>query len=207
MVIMAMHGAMRRAELYNLMPGDVTYIEQLDEIDVKILKTKNNKPRAFKISNAEGDYVKIVKKYMALAGEVRNRKAFFVAYSKGKCSSNRVGINTFGKVFARVATFLKLDSPQLFTGHAGRRSSATALAQNRGTVLQLQKLGGWKSVAVAQGYVEESNALKRDTAALIMKKENKGEDTAVAGPSRIPNPENHSVYNNCTFYVGYNNNE
>lgn len=189
---MAVYGAMRKGELYGLMPEDVQILNEGNEIDVKITKTKTHTPRAFKIISNKIPYVKFVLDYIKLAAQVKNQKAFFMAYSKGKCTSNRLGINTFAKAFEKVATFLKLDSPKLYTGHAGRRTSATALVANRGSVLQLQKLGGWKSVGVAQGYVEESEILKRDTAELIMKKE----DQPQAGPSHM-SPGN--IYNNCIF--------
>ncbi|KAM9991423.1 hypothetical protein ACTFIZ_004837 [Dictyostelium cf. discoideum] len=46
-------------------------------------------------------------------------------------------------------------------------SAATALAEKGATALQLQMFGGWKSIAVAEGYIRESAKTKKDIALLL----------------------------------------
>ncbi|KAJ8914382.1 hypothetical protein NQ315_017472 [Exocentrus adspersus] len=55
-------------------------------------------------------------------------KRFFVAYTRGKCTVQCVGVNTFGKIPSEIAAYLQLPNPQLYTGHSFRRSSASILA-------------------------------------------------------------------------------
>ncbi|KAJ8914622.1 hypothetical protein NQ315_015359 [Exocentrus adspersus] len=56
---------------------------------------------------------------------------------------------------AKIATFLGLQDPKNFTGHAFRRTSATLLANTGVDILGLKRHGGWKSSTVAEGYVED----------------------------------------------------
>ncbi|KAM9991422.1 hypothetical protein ACTFIZ_004836 [Dictyostelium cf. discoideum] len=51
--------------------------------------------------------------------------------------------------------------------HSLRVSAATALAEKGATALQLQNFGGWKSIAVAEGYIRESAKTKKDIALLL----------------------------------------
>jgi integrase len=67
-----------------------------------------------------------------------------------------VGINTFGSCPLQIARYLELDDPEKYTGHAFRRTSATIMANSGMTIDQIQRQVGWKSAAVATGYVEES---------------------------------------------------
>jgi hypothetical protein len=59
-----------------------------------------------------------------------------------------------------VALYLNLSNSSEFTGHCWRRTGATILAEAGGTVIQLQQAGGWSSVSVAEGYVNESSVSK-----------------------------------------------
>ena len=67
-----------------------------------------------------------------------------------------LGHNTFGNFPKRIAIFLKLKDVHTYTGHCFRRTAATLLANAGGGMLQVKNLGGWKSDAVAQGYIEHS---------------------------------------------------
>jgi integrase len=67
-----------------------------------------------------------------------------------------VGINTFAKIPCTVAQFLKLDQPQLYTGHSLRRSSASILSDSGAEFAAIKRLGGWKSTSVAEAYIEDS---------------------------------------------------
>jgi len=64
----------------------------------------------------------------------------------------------------KIAQFLKLTNPELYTGHCFRRTSATLLIDAGGDITALKRHGGWKSTAVAEGYVDTSIANKMNTA-------------------------------------------
>ena len=47
-----------------------------------------------------------------------------------------------------------------FTSHSIRRTGATRIAENGGTILEIQLAGGWKSDKIARSYVEKSMRTK-----------------------------------------------
>jgi hypothetical protein len=71
-----------------------------------------------------------------------------------------------------IATFLGLDNPNLYTGHAFRVTSATVLADEGANTLVLKRHGRWKSDAVAEGYVRESEGAIRDSENSFIKQNN-----------------------------------
>ncbi|XP_066582333.1 uncharacterized protein [Prorops nasuta] len=152
-------GACRREELYNLLINDVEVFD--NTILVNIPTNKTNKPRAFTLI---GTISNLCKKYINLRPNGMENKKFFLKYTKGRCSKQVVGINTFGKMSKDIAIFLKLKDPQLYTGHTFRRSSATLLVDAGGDLLALKRHGGWKSNSTAEGYIDNSIQNKLDTA-------------------------------------------
>ena len=60
-----------------------------------------------------------------------------------------VGKNSFSRIPSTVAKFLNLPNPEAYMGDSFRRTSATLLADAGVNVLDLKRLGGWKSAAVA----------------------------------------------------------
>ena len=62
-----------------------------------------------------------------------------------------------------IATFLKLPNPELFSGHCFRRSSASHLANTGGDLVTIKRLVGWKSSAVAEGYIEQSSIFEKES--------------------------------------------
>lgn len=81
---------------------------------------------------------------------------FFLRYANQKCTQQCIGINYIGGIPKKIAEFLKLPNAKEYTGHCFRRTSATILVDSGGDLLSLKRLGGWKSSAVAEGYVNES---------------------------------------------------
>lgn len=57
---------------------------------VRIDVTKNNKPRSFAI---EGEFYKIVKKYISLRPEDADTNRLFLNYQHGKCTRQTIGKN------------------------------------------------------------------------------------------------------------------
>lgn len=125
-----------------------------DIIIIYIPDTKTNKPRTSCIT--EPLWIQLIRRYASLRPAGIESSRFFLYYAKSKCSKQPVGINTFGKMPSKIAGFLKLDDPMTYTGHCFRRSSATILAGHGADITTLKRHGGWKSTAVAEGYIEDS---------------------------------------------------
>ena len=98
-----------------------------------------------------------------------------------------MGINTFSKIPSIIAKYLSLPNANQYTGQAFRRSSACLLVDSGGDLIQLKKHGGWKSNAVADGYVDESIQYKMDCASRIF--------TGGQNSRNISNPASSSANN------------
>lgn len=118
----------------------------------KIPDTKTHIPRTFTVTSG----VDFFRKYIALRQKDTPHRRLFVCYRKGKCTVQPVGINTFGKIPTKIAEYLKLPNPAMYTGHCFRRTSATLLVNAGADILTLKKHGGWKSSTVAEGYIDDS---------------------------------------------------
>ena len=138
--IFGISGALRIDELVNVNLCDV--IEWKDLFLVKVPKTKNKVPRSFTIT---GEFFQFVKTYSKLRPMHVTATRFFVNYQNGKCTAQFIGKNKFRKMPERIAQFLELDDPQLYTGHSFRRTSATILANAGADFAMLKRHGGWKS--------------------------------------------------------------
>ena len=88
---------------------------------------------------------------------------FFIVYKKGKCSRNVIGKNKISDVPKSIASYLNLDDVELYTGHSFRRTEATLLSNSGANLVDVKSLGGWKSDAVVQGYIDNTLANKRKT--------------------------------------------
>lgn len=151
-----MQGACRRKELTDLTVDNIE--DKGDMLLVKIPETKTGRPRSFVVTD---DFYHIYKKYAKSRPTNLATKRFFVSYRNGKCTSQNIGINTFGSMPKTVATFLKLANPESYTGHTFRRTSATLLADSGADLLTIKRHGGWKSSSVAEGYLEDSVGNKK----------------------------------------------
>lgn len=143
----------------------------LDDVQIKddiylvgITKTKNSLPRSFTITS---EMSKIVQKYIALRPNNIQTNRFFINYQHRKCTIQAIGINKFRKNPQRIAEYLKLESPESYTGHSFRRTSATVLVDAGADITALKRHGGWRSNSVAEGYINDSIANKNNTARKI----------------------------------------
>ncbi|XP_047986656.1 uncharacterized protein LOC125226654 isoform X1 [Leguminivora glycinivorella] len=162
-VILGIMGACRRQELHML---KIDHILDADNtLVVNIMNTKNRIDRTFTIT---GKYYKLVKKYMNLRPNTCTSQNFFVRYISGKCVAQNIGINAFGQMGKTMAAYLNLPNPELYTGHCFRRTSATLLVDAGGNIMDLKRHGGWKSTAVAEGYVDNSIQNKKKVSNLLM---------------------------------------
>lgn len=107
------------------------------------------------------DFLRIIKDYAKLRPTDTPHSRFFLSMRNGKCTRQPIGINTFGSYPSKIATFLGLQSPNDYTGHCFRRSSASLLVEAGASVDELKRHGGWVSSKTAEGYVETSLVSKR----------------------------------------------
>lgn len=160
---MGIMGACRCNELKEM---DIGNLQDLSSaILVNVPNTKTKIVRNFTIT---GNFYAIVKKYISLRPPDVQCSSFFLNYQKGKCTSQKIGINKFSMMGKQIATFLNLPNPELYTGHSFRRSSATLLVDAGGDITALKRHGGWKSTAVAEGYIDNSMKNKMDTCQKIL---------------------------------------
>lgn len=206
--IFGLAGACRREELANLTTTDIE--DKGNLIIVKIRDSKNHTARNFIISEEvhNGTYLQLYRRYTGLRPKKSNNR-FFLVYRKGKCFSQSVGVNSFGKMPSEIAIFLKLPNPELYTGHSYRRSSATFLADSGEGITDIKRLGGWKSTTVAEEYIDESTSYKKGLSNKILTF-NPKESEAVPSTSILPSVAQSAINlknaTNCTFNINVVNN-
>lgn len=132
-----MSGACRRIELKTIHMEDLT--DETTCMLIDIPETKTDKPRKFAVM---GHFYNIVKKYMALRPPDYVDKEFFMRYQDGKCYRSNIGIHTFGAMPKKIAVYLQLPQPDLYTGHCFRRSSATVYVNSGADIIDLKRHGG-----------------------------------------------------------------
>lgn len=64
--------------------------------------------------------------------------------------------NKISEIPKSIALFLNLPTPERYTGHSFRRTSATLLANSGASLTTIKTHGGWRSSTVAEGYIENS---------------------------------------------------
>lgn len=165
-------------------------------------------------------FYSIVKQYISLRPSSDTAQLpFFLNYINGKCTRQCVGVNKLGGVAKQIATYLGLPEPNCYTGHCFRRSSATILVDAGGDLLDLKRHGGWRSSAVAEGYVDNSmnnktkNCDKITSAIMNNTISDSNENDSVAANTNISlsastSSSNNSpfVFNNCNVTINYHNN-
>lgn len=97
-----------------------------------------------------------------------------------------------------IAKYLKLENPELYTGHSFRRTSASLLADSGADMAQIKRHGGWKSDAVAEGYIENSIKNKERTSYRIGEKINMKTSSTIDDPW-TPLPPQSSSSKHVTF--------
>lgn len=139
---------------------------------VRIPDSKTHIQRRFTVIGETGitnlNLLDIYRKYATLRPKNANSRHFFLSYRNGKCTKQVIGINTLSKIPSIIAKYLNLPQPNTYTGHTFRRTSASLLVDSGGDILKLKQHGGWKSTAVAEGYVDNSFNTKMDCASRIL---------------------------------------
>ncbi|KAK4874649.1 hypothetical protein RN001_014009 [Aquatica leii] len=160
-MVMGVMGALRCDEPVILKTSDID--DKGSILVISVSKTKTYKPRSFVVTGAERrgfNGLEIYRKYSALRPSVLGQGRLFLCYCSGKCTVQPVGINTLSNIPKLVANYLELKDANLYTGHCFRRTSATFLANAFPDILTLKRHGGWRSLSIAESYVEESVATK-----------------------------------------------
>lgn len=167
-LIVGVYGACRREEILKLTLADIE--DMADKVTITIPNTKTKIMRQFVITKGnapEVDMLKLFRQYAQMRPAGLTHSRFFVGYRAGKCTKQVIGINAIAKMPKTIADFLKLPSSHEYTGHCFRRSSASLLADSGVDISTLKRHGGWKSSAVAEGYVENSLQRKKEIAEKI----------------------------------------
>ena len=124
-------------------------IEDLeDSIKITIPNAKTHAMRQFIVTKGTApgvDMLHLFRTYAEKRAAGTNHSRFFVSYRSGKCTKQAIGINTIAKLPKMIAEYLKLPSPELYTSHCFRRSSASLLADSGVDISVLKRHAGWKS--------------------------------------------------------------
>ncbi|KAF2882112.1 hypothetical protein ILUMI_24034, partial [Ignelater luminosus] len=188
-LIFGIAGALRREELYKMTLEDINDTGTV--LIITIPDSKTHIQRRFTViaetTQKDLNLIEIYRKYKAQRLKNVKSNHFFLQFRNGNCKTQVVGINTFSKIPPIVAKYLSLLNPDHYTGHAFRRSSASLLVDSGGDLIQLKKHGGWKSNAVAEGYVDQSIQNKMDCANKIF--------TGGHSSRNTPNPASFSANN------------
>lgn len=156
-MIIGLGGACRREELTNLLLDDVKDEGQFFRFVISNKKTKNYREFFITSGDIEGlNLVEVIRNYIRLRPVGTDHNRFFVGYRNGKCTRQPVGINTFGSMAKKIASFLNLSNPEKYTGHCFRRSSKSSLAGSGADLFIVKRFGGWKPNAVLEGCSEAS---------------------------------------------------
>lgn len=168
-MIIGTAGACRKDELTKLLIENVT--DEGAQFHVRLPNTKTKILREFCVTSGgiEGvNLVEMVRSFLSLRPPHTPHGRFFVFFKNGKCTTQPVGINTFGAMPKKIACFLCLNEPEKYTGHAFRRTSASLLADSGADLLMVKRHGGWKSSSVAEGYIDTSKGNKKIVAQHIL---------------------------------------
>ncbi|CAB0034348.1 unnamed protein product [Trichogramma brassicae] len=134
-------------------------LENVEDIDRNLLLviipgTKTCVERSFTISE---DFYAICKKFMNLRPNDCKCNHLILKYSNGKCSDQPVGINMIGTIPNKIASFLNLANPELYTGHCFRRTAVRLLVEAGGTMTDVKKLAGYPSAHAKIQHRRSSN--------------------------------------------------
>jgi len=137
--------------MFKMKFSDISILE--NKISVVIPDSKTRIQRAFVITDVE--WIDIIKQYINLRNGIESDR-LFLQIRHGKITKQPFGHNSLAQFPKKIANYLELNDSATFTGHCFRRTAATLLSNSGADILQLKRLGGWKSNAVAEGYVETS---------------------------------------------------
>ena len=182
-MILGVAGACRGDELVHLLVDNIK--DTVSTIIIRLPQTKTKIERTFVVTeneNRELNMLKIYRKYAALRPPHIDHRRFFIQYRNGKCTTQVIGKNTFGKIPSQIATYLGLSNPSSYTGHCLRKTSADA----GGNITTIKRHKGWKSTAVSEGYIQDSVQIKTGIANQLLLGERLGKIDTETSSSNLP---------------------
>ncbi|KAJ8981011.1 hypothetical protein NQ317_008259 [Molorchus minor] len=133
-------------------------------------------------------------------------RIFMVTDQENVVRSQLARIPIGEKIPSVVASYLKLPDVACYTGHCLRRSSATLLADAGVDITTIKRHAGWKSMTVAEGYVENSieNKTKIANQVLVGTTTSAITKTVNVSESNIPSNINFENCTDVTFNLNVN---
>lgn len=171
---LGIYGALRRAELSDMKTTDVKIYD--DHMLVHVPPKKTFKKRSFVLpthSNIQLCPVHYFNLYMDLRKNKDHPRLFIRITTKKNGTDSiynqPIGINTIGSYPQEIAKYLNLPDSHLYTGHTFRRTAATIVAEEGGSLVQIKRLGGWTGNTVVEGYIDSTTRSQIQVANLISK--------------------------------------
>lgn len=192
-VLFGICGACSREELHDISILDIQ--DKDDTLVVSLPDTKTNHKRFFTLIN-EMEVIntrQLYKKYIALRPEHINHDKLFIFYKDNKCTVQRIGINTLGKVPSKIAKYLMLSNAEQYTGDCFRRSSASLLADAGMPLASIKRHVGRKNTIVPAAFVEDSIEMKKQYTRFILQSESATTSSAVCSMSKPDESSAHNV--------------
>lgn len=173
MALFAFFGCLRACELVVISLKDIEYVTEGILVRSTRFKTGGKDTRFILANRLDGSTLSpavLAKSYLEkvtpwLVSSKQDR-IWPRPSGDGFCAQFR-GVNHATRVAKKIAKFLGLDASQ-YTGHSFRRTSATTAADSGISLLNLKRLGGWKSDSVAESYIDNSRAAVEDAARLLV---------------------------------------
>lgn len=126
---MAVAGALRCTELPQLSLDDIEDRGTTLLVSVKDPISQANRSFCiFDDKDTSFNFFQLYRRYLSLRPVHIRHRRFFIYYKNGKCSTQVIGKNTLGKMPGKIAKYLNLPNPHLYTGHGLRRLSENVLA-------------------------------------------------------------------------------
>jgi integrase len=204
-VIIACYGLLRLSELDSLQFENFTF--EPSAIWIKIQRKKQSgtrKPAVFVIDNPI--CIEIVTSYLQFFNVDQRKGRFLRYFQDGKGTERNIGKHKVAEYPKKVAEYLQL-SPEGYTGHRWRRTTATILSETDISLMQFKNAGGWHSDKVCQDYVEESKREKLQISARISlceesstesRKRSRAEEVQPPNPTTI-----HVDMSNCSGHCSF----
>lgn len=165
-IIFCYFGALRMSECCPILISDVTMTPE--GLLVKVLRKKTDKSGLGQTFLIPKEYTDYYKEYLHLRKPFTNARLWLTyVQKKDNFKNSPMGINTMRVIPSLVATYLGLEKPTEYTGHALRATSATVLADSGITMENLKRHGQWKSTTVVEGYIRDSKKMKTDIATAL----------------------------------------
>jgi len=115
--LFGIYGGCPKCELCKMKIDDVQ--DYGDHLFIRLPDTKTGVDRSFMVVGQQEPALNALvywRKYIAL--QHLNKDRLFLHFKKGKCSQSAVRIHSFSKMPKKIASFLKLEKPELYTGHS-----------------------------------------------------------------------------------------